>query len=189
MPIKIVLFGPESTGKSTLANELAEAFGTTWSTEYLRKFVDEKIERGIEDTAELVRESEVIKIAREQIKAEEETVNSNEQVVFLDTCIHTNLIYAKHYFGHVPKALQEMAKKARYDFFLLCDTDLPWQADLQRDSEQAQHALFKSMEKYLKDNQLPFCLVQGSGKVRKYNAIKHIIEYFPILLQLLNKNA
>lgn len=74
VPLKIVLFGPESTGKSTLAEQLAKVFNTVWNPEFLRYYFAGKMRQLVEPNAFEIKEDEVINIAIGQLKSELEIV-------------------------------------------------------------------------------------------------------------------
>ena len=130
-PLRIVLFGPESTGKSTLAERLAARFSAPWSPEYVREYWD--THGGVITAADLDA------IGRGQVAGEERAVRlataSGAPVVFHDTDLLTCLIWDDLLFpGASPPWLRtEAERRARaMDLYLFCDTDMPWAADPQR---------------------------------------------------------
>ena len=181
VPLKIVLFGPESTGKSTLAEKLAKAFDTVWNPEFLRYYLNGKMRQLVEPNTFEIKEDEVINIAIGQLKSELEIVKIEKPVVFLDTCIHTNLIYADYYFETIPPALAKVVAMQNYDLFLFCNTDIPWVPDEQRDGVEIQRELYIKMQHYLSANNLPHAIVSGNKEMRLSNAIKEVLNYFPNL--------
>lgn len=130
-PLRIVLYGPESTGKSTLAEQLAARFQAPWSTEYVRRYWDEHDGR--------IGPGDLDAIARGQAAAEDETAAraraNSSRLVLHDTDLLTCTIWDDLLFpGACPEWLRpEAARRARAtDLFLFCDTDLPWAPDPQR---------------------------------------------------------
>ncbi len=126
-----MLFGPESTGKSTLAERLAARFGAPWSPEYVREYWD--FHGGLIGPADLEA------VARGQVAGEEAAAACAEaegaRVVFHDTDLLTCTIWDDLLFpGACPEwARAEALKRARAaDVYLFCDTDLPWAPDPQR---------------------------------------------------------
>ena len=128
---RVVLFGPESTGKSTLAERLAARFGAPWSPEYVREYWD--FHGG------LIGPGDLESIARGQVAGEEAAAGraaaERARVVFHDTDLLTCTIWDDLLFpGACPEwARTEAARRARAtDLYLFCDTDLPWAPDPQR---------------------------------------------------------
>ncbi len=119
--IKIALFGPESTGKTTLARQLAEHFQTVWSPEFAREYLLEngnRFERG-----------DVRPIAEGQLLAQKAAEKRATFFLFLDTDLLTNALYSQWCFDEIPDWLAEMARENRPDLYLLLETDLAWQPD------------------------------------------------------------
>ena len=134
----MVVTGSESTGKTTLATALARRFATTWSREYAREHLDAK---GAPLDA-----TDVEPIARGQIAAEDEAVRSASRVAVHDTDLISTVVYATHYYGRCPEWIERAAAERRSDLYLLCDIDVPWVADPQRDRADRRsemHALFE----------------------------------------------
>lgn len=125
----IVVTGSESTGKTTLASQLAHHFGATWVPEYARAYVIERLATtGIPLTA-----SDVEPIARGQIAAEDRARAESQGLVVLDTDLVSTVVYARHYYGACPPWIERAALERRADLYLLCDVDVPWVADPARD--------------------------------------------------------
>lgn len=129
--LRVVLFGAESTGKSTLAEALGRRFSAPWSAEYVREYWEKH--GGVITAADLEA------IARGQVAAEDAALgraeNAGVRLVFHDTDLLTCTVWDDLLFpGACPAwARVEAARRARAtDLFLFCDTDLPWAADPQR---------------------------------------------------------
>jgi NadR type nicotinamide-nucleotide adenylyltransferase len=126
-PIRIALFGPESTGKSRLAERLALHFGEPWAPEFVRAFWDARAGRIVA--------ADLAEIARGQIAAEEAAAARARRVMFSDTDLLTNVLWADLLFpGHCPAWVRAEAdvRAKRYSLYLFCDTDLPFEPDPQR---------------------------------------------------------
>lgn len=130
-PLRVVLFGAESTGKSTLAERLAARFGAPWSAEYVREYWD--AHGGVIGPADLDA------IARGQVAGEDAAAARAEadgaRVVLHDTDLLTCTLWDDLLFpGACPAwARPEAERRARAtDLYLFCDTDLPWAPDPQR---------------------------------------------------------
>jgi nicotinamide riboside kinase len=184
IPLKIVLFGPESTGKSTLAKKLAKIFDTVWNPEFLRGYITDKKKQLTDQEKQkqvLIKEEEVLNIVTGQLKSEIEILKTEKPLVFLDTCLYTNLVYADYYFNSIPQALSKAVAQQEYDLLLLCETDIPWVPDEQRDGIEVQKDLFLKMKNYLETNKLPYELLNGINQNRTNNAVKSILDHFPHL--------
>jgi HTH-type transcriptional regulator, transcriptional repressor of NAD biosynthesis genes len=130
-PLRIVLFGPESTGKSTLAAALAARFAAPWSAEFVREYWD--THGGVITAADL----DAIgrgQVAGEEVAAARAAVDG-AALVFHDTDLLTCTLWDDLLFpGACPEwARAEAARRARAcELYLFCDTDLPWSPDPQR---------------------------------------------------------
>ncbi len=115
---RVRLVGAESTGKSTLAQRLAEHFGTVCVQEYARPWLAPKPGRCDPE--------DIPAIARGQIAAEDALARQAERVLFCDTDALTTLVWSEFLFGDAPLWLRQEAAGRRYDLTLLLDTDAPW---------------------------------------------------------------
>jgi len=143
---RIVITGPESTGKTTLAEQLAARYRTSWVPEFARGYLDEVNARRTVD-AICLRE-DLDPIARGQIATEDEAASRANRAVFCDTDALSTKIYAEHYFGEgaCPPWIARLARERRADLHLLLDVDVPWVPDPQRDRPQLRdelHAIWR----------------------------------------------
>ncbi|MGZ5246150.1 MAG: AAA family ATPase [Flavitalea sp.] len=119
---KVVILGPESTGKSTLCKLLAEKFHAPWVPEYAREFL---LEHGMDYSFE-----DLLTIAKGQLKSEDEIIAStNAGVVFIDTDMHVMKVWCEFVFGKTHDYILKELSLRQYDLFLLCNVDLPWVKD------------------------------------------------------------
>ncbi len=173
---KIVLIGPESTAKTTLAKQLAAHFNTTWVPEFSRHFLDVKgtIEAG-----------DVWPILYGQAAWENaafEEIESEKSFLFCDTDALTTQIYAAHYYAIESEQIEAFVQSRRGDFYLLCDIDLPWVADgNQRDLGHIRAEMFERFQAELIRRDWPFALVQGEADARFSAAVSALQTYFPDL--------
>lgn len=124
---RIVLFGPESTGKSTLAEHLAGHFGEPWSREYVRQYWDEH--------AGVITAADLDSIGRGQLAGELAAESSAKRLVFHDTDLLSCRLWDDLLFaGACPHWVREQgdARAKSAALYLFCDTDLPWVPDPQR---------------------------------------------------------
>lgn len=108
---RVCIYGPESTGKSTLARDLAKHFETQYVWEYARPLLDVK--------GGQCHEADIPRIVRGQIAAEEALARQANRVLFCDTDVLTTTIWSDVLFGSVPLWTQELADKRDYDLYLL----------------------------------------------------------------------
>ncbi|UZR93736.1 ATP-binding protein [Chondrinema litorale] len=183
--LKIVVFGPESTGKTTLAKQLSSHFGTVWNPEFLRYYVDarELSKPDLMKSKQItITEGELLNIAIGQLASEKAIQENNSGILFYDTCLHTNAIYAEHYYNNVPEGIMRMLSSVNYDFFFLCNTDIEWEYDPQRESAEVRDVLFGKMHTYLKENRLPFSIISGTGENRFNHALSILNSKFPSIV-------
>jgi NadR type nicotinamide-nucleotide adenylyltransferase len=137
MPIetlKITITGPESSGKTTLARQLAQTFDTRWVPEYAREYIDQ-LERPY-------RESDLLEIARGQVAREDEYAQKNQALLFCDTSLEVIKIWSEFRFQRCHPWILEQLQKRQPDLYLLCAPDLPWEYDPQRENPDDRDALF-----------------------------------------------
>ena len=166
---RVVIIGAESTGKTTLAEQLAAHFKAPLSREFVRDFV-ESIDRPIH-----VKDLEVI--MEGQINYESEACKYSPRLVFHDTNLLSNSIYADYYFKQQPKALGSAISLTKYDLYLFCQNEIPWQPDgEQRDSPQARDEIHQAFKKHLADCPVPVIQIKGNPEDRFHQAIYAIRE-------------
>jgi NadR type nicotinamide-nucleotide adenylyltransferase len=136
-PLVIVVTGSECTGKTTLAQELAERFGAPRSPEFAREYLDGR-QAPLSD-------ADVEPIARGQIGGEDAAAAGAAEVVVKDTDLLSTVVYAHHYYGACPAWIERAARDRLGDLYLLLHPDVPWVADgLQRD-RPAERALIHDL--------------------------------------------
>ena len=171
--IKVVLFGPESTGKTTLSRQLAQHYKTVWTPEYARKYLQEKwnAERKICEP------SDILPIAIGQIKSENELAKNANRVLICDTDLLETKVYSEVYFdGTVDPMLDVYALKNQYDLYLLTYIDTPWEKDDLRDKPAEREEMFNVFEAALITYNRPYILLKGDEKSRLTAAINTIDE-------------
>lgn len=139
IPLRVVLTGSECTGKTTLARELAEHYGTVWVPEYAREYLDRK--------AKPLDAGDVEPIARGHIRAVEAAERRAGRLLILDTDLLGTVVYSRHYYGDCPAWIEDGARARRGDLYLLLRPDVAWVPDgQQRDrpaGREEVHDLFR----------------------------------------------
>src|SRR5690606_37041701 len=120
-PKRILILGPESTGKSTLAEDLASHFGEPWVPEFAREYL-EKIDRPYiyED---------LLEIGKGQVASEDQLADEAKRFLFVDTDLRVIQVWSEHWFGNTDSWVLDEIEKRKYDLILLTDTGLPWAPD------------------------------------------------------------
>ena len=165
--IKIAMFGPESTGKTTLAKDLAAHFDTVWIPEFARDYLIDKLK----NTGETCTPDDMLPIAIGQIKLENDILNVANKFLFCDTNLLVTKVYSEEYYNFCDPILDKAARKHKYDLFFLTDVDMAWEKDELRDSVEYRDKMFDVFKNILSENNKPFVLLSGNRKERLNKAI------------------
>ena len=171
--IKIALFGPESTGKTTLAKQLAAHFKTNWAPEFAREYLEQKLKK----TGQICEPEDLLPIAVGQTTAENEALLTANQYLFSDTCLLATKVFSEIYYDFCDPTLEEAARSHQYDLFFLTDIDVPWKKDLLRDKPEGREEIFQTFRSALIENGKPYITLRGDAETRFQKAIE-IIEDF-----------
>ncbi|MFZ4740174.1 MAG: AAA family ATPase [Bacteroidales bacterium] len=163
---RIAITGPESTGKSQLAEKLAEYYQTLWVAEYAREYL-EKINRPYNY-------NDVLEIAKAQLDEENKAAKKANKILFCDTDFTVTKIWCDFKYKQCHDWINEQFLTHKYDLYLLCSTDLPWTFDPQRENPNEREELFQIYLKTIRDINFPYRIVNGIGDERLKNAIKII---------------
>jgi NadR type nicotinamide-nucleotide adenylyltransferase len=164
MVLKIATTGPESTGKTTLCQQLAQHYGTVWVPEFARGYLGSLGRAYVED--------DLLEIALGQARAESEALPFAQRLLFCDTDFVVLKIWSEHKYGHCHPRIEEMAQRPDHALHLLCAPDLPWAFDPLRENPLDRELLFGKYLAALRGLRKPFALVSGEGGGRLASAIR-----------------
>jgi len=163
---KVCIYGPESTGKSTITVKLAQYFKTNYVPEVAREYLnDHKVV--YEDI------SVIAKMHADAVLEEEKKSN---KVLFVDSDIITTMIYSQFYFGKTPDFESWIINANTFDLYLLFDIDTPWADDPQRDSKNFRKEHRVWFEEELKKRNISYTVISGSWEERFDRSLKAIKE-------------
>ena len=174
---KIVVIGPESTGKSTLCEQLAQQYETTWCPEFAREYL---LTNGKNYDFE-----DLLTIAKGQLALEDEysaTLEENSLPMledgghlplFIDTDMYVMKVWCEFVFENCHRFILDEIVKRKYDLYLLCNTDLPWVKDELREypdikSRKKLYAIYKDL---MINQTIPWVDIRGSYEERLQRAI------------------
>jgi HTH-type transcriptional regulator, transcriptional repressor of NAD biosynthesis genes len=163
---RIVVFGPESTGKTTLAKRLAAHYRTVWVPEWARGHLDPN---GGACTL-----GDIAHIALGQAASEDTLARQAKRVLICDTDTLTTTIWSDVYFHQVEPWIAQMARERHHDLYLLCDIDVPWVDDRQRDMPHRREEFRERCRRALEEHDRPYVLISGDWEQRFQSAVAAI---------------
>ena len=163
---KIIITGPESSGKTTLCKALSKHFNLPFSKEYAREYLD-MLNRDY-------KQSDLIEIAKGQLQAE-------KGIQLLDTDLITIKIWSEYKYGSCDKWILEQIEKQKSEkrFYLLCSPDIPWHADAQRETPNNREELFEIYKEELANLGHNYFIIEGEE--RKEKSISKLSSLKPII--------
>ena len=195
---KIVIIGPESTGKSTLSELLAKHYNTEWCREYAREYL---LTNGTDYTFD-----DLLEIAKGQVALEDKhtlsTVNrlpstdieaksivndprltesgqrstASSPLLFIDTDMYVMKVWCEYVFGKCHDYIYEQIAQRKYDLYLLCNIDLPWVQDELREypDEAPRKELYAIYKNIMENQSVPWVDISGNYEERLQNAIEAV---------------
>ena len=164
---RVCLIGPESTGKSALAAELAKHYGVVTCREFAREYAEARDND--------LKYEDVEPIARGQIDEERAAESASLHLCIRDTDLISTVVYSRHYYGQCPEWIVAAAHQRRADLYLLMDTDVPWKADAARDAGgDEREDLFDEFRAALDEFETRWLIVSGSWQERLAAARKAV---------------
>lgn len=169
--VKIVLFGPESTGKTTLSMQLAKHYNTVWVEEFARPYLQDIWNQ----ERRTCQPKDILPIAFGQMALENKLSKKADKVLICDTDLLETKVYSEEYYGgFADPLLAKAAQKNQYDLYLLTYIDTPWEADDLRDRPEQREEMFTAFENALITNKKNYILLKGNKETRLQNAINAI---------------
>lgn len=169
---KIVIIGPESTGKSTLCEQLAEHYGSKWCPEYARSYLTEN---GMNYTFD-----DLLTIAKGQLTLEDAYAAAMQSMpgrpLFIDTDMYVMKVWCEFVFGNCHRFILDQIVERQYDLYLLCNIDLPWVKDELREyPDLANRAkLYYTYKDIMVNQRTPWVDIHGNFEERLQLAIAAI---------------
>lgn len=183
--VKVVLFGPESTGKTTLSQQLAEHYNTVWVPEYAREYLQEKWDR----EQKPCEPEDLLPIAYGQMQLENTLAKKANRILICDTDLLETKVYSEaYYLGYCDPILEEHALNNKYDLYFLTYIDTPWEADDLRDKPNERERMFAYFKGTLEKYGRKFVTLKGDKTTRFSTASKHIDKLLNDMIDLSQKD-
>jgi HTH-type transcriptional repressor of NAD biosynthesis genes len=162
---KICFYGPESTGKSTMAEKMAGHYHTVFVPEVARELI----------TSNDITVDDIIKIGKAQTEKVKEKTSIANKIVFCDTDLITTKIYSQYYLNQIPEILNDLENEINYDLYFLLDIDVEWVADHLRDFGDRRLEMFNLFKRELEKRGINYIHISGNYHERE-EKIKKIID-------------
>ncbi|MCS6978811.1 MAG: AAA family ATPase [Flavobacteriales bacterium] len=169
-PRILAITGPESTGKSTLAEAFASKTGALLIPEFARRYLEKKPVPGYTYY-------DYLAMARGQMLHHILIQSTERAVVVLDTDPVVLKVWGLVKYGQFPEFLENLYQRCRCDVHLLCAPDLPWVPDPLRENPDDRKEVFRRYVELLEAENKPFAIVTGSGEKRFENAWGHVANF------------
>ncbi len=160
---KVCVIGPECTGKSELSRFLAAHYSTCWVEEYARAY--------LEKLGHPYQESDLVKIAHGQLRMEDEWLRESNKILLCDTNLLTIKIWSEYKYGHCDAEILRRIAERTYELYLLCNIDIPWVADPQREHPDKREHFWNIYKNEVINTGVPFVEISGDWNTRQQKAI------------------
>ena len=176
---KIVIVGPESTGKSSLCKQLADHYNTIWVEEYAREYL---LKNGMDYSFE-----NLLDVAKGQIELEEKgieilnsKVKNQNPKLFIDTDMYVMKVWCEFVFDKCHHWIMNRIVERKYDLYLLCNTDLPWVKDELREYPDLvnRQKLYHHYKDIMINQDVPWIDISGDYDERLNKAIYAVDQLF-----------
>jgi len=166
---RIVILGPESTGKTTLSAGLARRYHTEWVPEYAREHL---LTHGTNYTYD-----DLLLIAQKQLALEDKiAAHAKNNLLFIDTDMYVMKVWCEFVFNACHQWIIDRIVERTYHLYLLCDTDLPWTKDELREYPdlESRQQLFCMYKQNMIEQQTPWKLIRGTDEERLLSAMSFV---------------
>lgn len=163
---RVVVIGPECTGKSDLAEFLGQHFKTTWVPEYAREYLN-NLDRPYT-------ESDLLQIARGQLTLENAAQAQASNVVICDTNLYVIKVWSEYKFGRCDREILSAIAGRKYDLYLLTYIDIPWQFDPLREHPDKRQELYEIYWRELSQQSVPVVDIRGDREQRRRTAVEAV---------------
>ena len=161
--LRVVVFGPESTGKTTLCKDLAAHYKTLWVPEFARVFLQDKWDK----KKEACTREDLITIAQGQMRAENAALTKTHKILFCDTNVLVTEIWSEtHFDGYCDPKIIAAVNQVHYDLYLLTGVDIPWEADDLRDRPNDREGMFEYFKVKLEEQNVAYEYIKGDRENR-----------------------
>ena len=161
---RVALIGPESTGKSTICEELAKYFNTKWVHEYARDYLSKLNRRYTKE--------DIIYCAKKQLAIEAELESDANKILFSDTELINYKVWLLDVFGECPDWIEKEIINKKYSLYLLTNPDIPFVDDSVRENPYRRDYFYEWYKAELEKRNFPFEIIKGTGVERITNAIQ-----------------
>jgi NadR type nicotinamide-nucleotide adenylyltransferase len=172
---KIVVIGPESTGKSTLCEGLARALNTSWIPEHARQY--------LLDLNRDYQEEDLLQIAMGQLRDEEEALKKANHYLVCDTDLYVLKVWAESRYGRCHRTILENIATRPYDLYLLTYIDIDWEADPLREHglPQERHYFYNQYRDIVINSGVPWIDIRGPHEQRLKDALHAVHKLDPAI--------
>ncbi len=160
---RVVIIGPECTGKSELSEYLANHYRTSWVPEYAREYIDQ--------LSRPYRESDLLEIARGQLRMEDKLVSKAHRLLVCDTNLIVIKVWSYFKYGRCDEEIIGFIQSRPYDLYLFTHIDIPWENDPQREHPNERLKLWNIYREELQNQKTPFVDIRGDREQRRETAI------------------
>jgi NadR type nicotinamide-nucleotide adenylyltransferase len=163
---RVVVIGPECTGKSELSAFLGEQYNTVWVPEYARTYID--------GLSRPYAQADLTKIAVGQLELEDEYALRANGILVCDTNLYVIKIWSEFKFGNCDQRIVDLIRARPYDLYLLTYVDIPWENDPQREHPSRREELYSIYLEHMKNQNVPYVEIKGERAERRRLALEAV---------------